>query len=218
MCDELAVGREHVPPKCFFPESLRTNLVTVPSCAAHNHHNNLDVDYVRNILCTQRGSNKAAHEVFETTRRSFEHSPKLKSQTFREGRLVIVDGEKTGAYRVDLRRHARVMSSIAHALYFRDYKRKHLGSWRVFTPSFAYAKTIDRGQVDPWENFRGLLDSGRYTPMPVSHLEVFRYEALEMEQFQTMFRFVFYESVVVNVWTHFHTFVHWSNPWVRGFE
>ena len=114
MCDELAVGREHVPPKCFFPESLRTNLVTVPSCAAHNHHNNLDVDYVRNILCTQRGSNKAAHEVFETTRRSFEHSPKLKSETFREGRLVIVDGEKTGAYRVDLGRHARVMSSIAH--------------------------------------------------------------------------------------------------------
>jgi hypothetical protein len=39
-----------------------------------------------------------------------------------------------------------------------------------------------------------------------------------MEQFQTMFRFVFYESVVVNVWTHFRTFVHWSNPWVRGFE
>jgi len=30
MCERTATTREHVPPKSFFPEGYRTNLVTVP--------------------------------------------------------------------------------------------------------------------------------------------------------------------------------------------
>lgn len=208
MCDRVAVTREHVPPKSFFPERLRTNLITVPSCDAHNSDNSLDVEYVRNILSTQHGTNNAAAEVFEATKRSLDHSPKLRARTFRDLKPIIVEGEETGAYPVDLKRHKRVMGAIAYALYFRDYGRKHLGEWQIFTPSFGYAATVHSGQTDPWANFRQLLDSGQYTPRPVSHPEVFRYEVLEMENAQMMFRFVFYERVVVNAWTRFQAFVH----------
>ena len=45
----------------------------------------------------------------------------------------------------------------------------------------------------------------------VPHPEVFRYEVLEMEDGQMMFRFLFYERVVVNAWTLFQTFVHRAN-------
>ena len=208
MCDELAVSREHVPPKCFFPERFRSNLVTVPSCDAHNSKNSLDVEYVRNVISTQHGSNDAAAEVFEATKRSLDRSPKLRARTFRDLRPIVIEREETGAYPVDLERHKRVMGAVAHALYFHDYGRKHRGGWQVFTPSFSYAATVHGGQPDPWANFRQLLESGHYTPMPVPHPEVFRYEMLEMEEGQMMFRFVFYDRVVVNAWTHFQTFVH----------
>lgn len=215
MCERVAVTREHSPPKCFFPVTLRTNLVTVPSCEEHNLDNSSDVEYVRNVLSTQHGSNAAAAEVFEATKRSFDHSPKLRSRTFHDLRPVVVDGGETGAFPVDLQRHKRVMSAIAHALYFHGYGRKHRGDWRIFTPSFGYASTVHDGQPDPWENFRKLLESGHYTPMPVPHPEVFEYDVLDMEQGQMMFRFRFYGGVVVHAWTLFQTFVHWQNASMR---
>lgn len=210
MCDAAAVTREHVPPKCFFPDRFRINLFTVPSCVEHNLDNSKDVEYVRNVISTQHGTNDAAAELFETTKRSLHRSPKLFHQTFGGTKPIVIDGDETGAFRVDLERHKRVMGAIAYALYFRDYGRKHYGEWQIFTPSFRHAESVTSGQPDPWENFRQLLASGQYTPMPVPHPEVFRYDALPMEQNQVMFRFTFYERVVVNMWTHFQTFVHWS--------
>jgi hypothetical protein len=208
MCDSVAATREHVPPKSFFPSGLRNGLITVPSCDAHNSDNSLDVEYVRNVLSTQHGTNNAAAAVFATTKRSLDRSPKLRARTFRDLKPVIVEGEETGAFPIDLPRHKRVMGAIAHALYFHDYGRKHRGDWQVFTPSFGYAGTVHDGQADPWANFRQLLDSGHYTPKPVPHPEVFQYEVLEMEDGQMMFRLLFYGRVVVNAWTHFQTFVH----------
>ena len=208
MCDSGAVTREHVPPKSFFPSQLRCNLITVPSCDRHNYDNSLDVEYVRNVLSTQHGTNDAAEKVFATTKRSLERSPKLRERTFRDLKPVIVEGEETGAFPIDLSRHKRVMGAIAHALYFHDYGRKHRGDWQVFTPSFGYARTVHGGQPDPWANLRQLLDSGQYTPKSVPHPEVFRYEVLEMEDGQIMFRFLFYGRVVVNAWTVIQTFVH----------
>jgi hypothetical protein len=113
MCSAFATTMEHVPPKCFFPERLRANLITVPSCITHNLNNSLDVEYVRNVLATQHGTNVAAAEVFETVKRSYDRSPKLASQTFGAGRTVVIEGEETGACPIDLARHKRIMSAIA---------------------------------------------------------------------------------------------------------
>jgi hypothetical protein len=210
MCDEVAVTREHAPPKCFFSERLRTNLVTVPSCDAHNSDNSRDVEYVRNIISTQRGTDDVAAEVFEATKRSLDHSPKLRARTFRDLRPIVIEGEETGAYPVDLPRYKKVIGAVAHALYFRDYGRKHRGEWQIFTPSFGYAGTLYSGQEDPWASFRKLLESGQYTPRPVPHPEVFRYDVLEMTDGHMMYRFTFYGQVAVNAWTRFQTFVHWA--------
>ncbi len=109
MCDATAVTKEHVPPKCFFPDRLRRNLVTVPSCVDHNLENSKDVEYVRNVISTQRGTNDVAAELFEKTKRSFDRSPKLMSQTFRSMTPIIVSGEETGAFTVDLARHKSVV-------------------------------------------------------------------------------------------------------------
>jgi len=209
MCDAAAVTREHVPPKSFFPASLRTNLITVPSCLKHNLDNSKDVEYVRNVISTQHGANDASGEVFELTKRSLDHSPKLMSQTFRGMKPITVDGNETGAFPIDLVRHKNVMSTIAYAMYFQNKQRKHRGDWRIFTPSFGYAPSVLGGQPDPWKGLRQYLDSGQYTPIQVAHPEVFKCDLIDMEENQTMYRFTFYERIVVNAITQFQTLVNW---------
>ena len=207
MCDSIATSVEHVPPKCFFPEGHRANLITVPSCVAHNEKNSKDVEYVRNVISTQHGTtNEAATKVFETTKRSFDRSVKLANRTFRDLKPVLVEGQETGAFPVDLARHRNVMRAIAYALHFHYYGKKHRGDWQIFTPSFRYSGSMYRGEPDPWESFRSYVESGQYTPMPLPHSEVFKCRMIEMEQGQIIYRFEFYERVVVMAWTHFTTF------------
>ncbi len=216
MCDAIATSVEHAPPQCFFPEGYHSNLIAVPSCVEHNEENSKDVEYVRNVISTQRGTNDVAAKVFEKTKRSLVRSPKLMTQTFRELRPVLVEDKEAGVFPVDLPRHKSVMRAIAYALYLRDYAKKHRGDWQIFTPSFAYARTVYRGEPDPWEPFRRYVESGQYTPMPVPHPEVFKYGLIEMEQNQIIYRFEFYECVVVMAWTHFTTFVPFGTIWLPG--
>ena len=120
MCDAMATSFEHVPPHCFFPEGYRANLITVPSCTAHNEKNSKDVEYVRNVISTQHGAtNEAATKVFETTKRSFDRSTKLADRTFRDLRPVLVEGQETGAFAVDLARHISAKSIAATGRYSR---------------------------------------------------------------------------------------------------
>jgi hypothetical protein len=210
MCDAVAVGREHTPPLCFFPDGYRRNLVTVPSCDNHNSKNSKDVEYIRNVISTQHGTNEAGTQVFEAAKRSFDYRPSLFHRTFPELMPVQVDGSETGAFQVDLARHRNVMKAIAYALYFHDHGRKHRGDWEIFTPSFVYAGTIRTGQPDPWQNFRRLLESGKFTTMTVPEPEVFKYAVTKMEHHQLCYRFEFYGNVVVNAWTIFQTYVSWN--------
>ena len=214
MCDAAATSEEHAPPECFFPEDSRRNLIKVPSCAEHNEANSKDVEYVRNVVSTQHGTNDAASKIFEKTKRSFEHSPRLMARTFRGLRTVTVQGEETGAFRVDLARHRRVMRAIAYALYFRDFGKKHRGDWRIFTLGFGYAGSVDRGEPDPWEQFRRYLESGQYKSMSVPYPEVFKYGLIEAEDGQIIYRFEFYERVIVVAWTLFATYAPLASIWV----
>ena len=64
MCSSQAATTEHVPPKAFFLEGYRTNLMTVPSCPAHNTSNSKDVEYVRNFIVFGEGPNEVAVQLF----------------------------------------------------------------------------------------------------------------------------------------------------------
>ncbi len=201
MCRAPATSREHAPPKSFFPLAYRTNLVTVPSCDEHNLENSEDVEYVRNVISGQRSTNAVAAEAFETAKGSFDHSPALFAQTFGEVRKVVVDGEETAAFPLDLLRHRRVMCATAHALYFCDTGKRWDGGFQVFSPSLAHRDNLYDGYPDPADDFRRLLESGTFMPMHVSDHRVFQYGKLDMGDGQLLYKFVFYEAFVVNAWT-----------------
>jgi hypothetical protein len=69
MCDELACGREHVPPKCFFPEikdlgkDYRINLIKVPSCDKHNSKTCKDDEYVLGVVAFHWRNNPIAYDL-----------------------------------------------------------------------------------------------------------------------------------------------------------
>jgi len=195
MCSAPATTREHAPPQCFFPEGLRENLITVPSCAEHNNGNSEDVEYTRNVICTRRDANGAASASFAKAMRSFANSPDLLTRTFRTLR-PFGDG---ATFRVDLSRHQRVMRAIAFALYFRDNGHKHEGDWRIFTPSFLFAESLQSGEPDPWLQFRRSVELGEFTPRAVTQPTVFKYSTLRDGEL-VRYRFEFYESVVVHAW------------------
>jgi hypothetical protein len=176
-------------------------LFIVPSCPFHNLEQSEDVEYVRNVICGQLGTNDVAAQLFATVRRSYEHTPALFTATFRNVRTVIVDGEETGAFPIDLPRHRSVMRAIAHAIYYRDNGKRHDGGFGVFSPSMAHRDSVYQGRPDPADGFRRYLESGAFTPMPVSNPRVFQYGVLDIGEGQLFYRFLFYEGFIVHAWT-----------------
>lgn len=68
MCEQAATSREHVPPRCLFPESkdmggaqYRENLITVPSCDVHNMAKSRDDEFLMVSLAGIIGNNSIGY-------------------------------------------------------------------------------------------------------------------------------------------------------------
>ena len=55
--------KEHVPPKVFFPNTDRDNLITVPSCHLHNSGKSNDDEYVTATIELLSKSKKGKAEI-----------------------------------------------------------------------------------------------------------------------------------------------------------
>lgn len=67
-CTSHASTKEHIPPKSFFPDSKKLNLMTVKSCKVHNNEKTKDDIYVLANIClnTIVDGDSDAQEVFES--------------------------------------------------------------------------------------------------------------------------------------------------------
>lgn len=195
MCEDPPTTKEHVPPCSFYPKGKRENIWTVPSCDKHNLDANLDVEYVRNVISYQYGTNTTAEEVFEVTERSFDNSPKLFERTMKDFEIVIVDGEETGSHPLELDRVKMVMAAIAHALSYRDFGRQFIGEWRVFCASLKSKAPTPR-----WNKLRKLVEGGGYDIVKTPYPDVFEYGIHETNPHGFIYRMVFYGAFVVYSW------------------
>jgi hypothetical protein len=195
MCDQPSSTREHVPPCSFFPRSLRTNIWTVPSCEQHNLDNHLDVEYARNAISIQLGTNPTAEDIFEVAKRSWGYSPALFNRTFRGFGTVEVKGIKTGAFPIDLQRVEAVMNAVAHGLAYRAFGRGYIGAWRVLC-----ATLRSRTPAPEWEKMRSMLAGATYERVAVPYPEVFSYGIHRTNPTGFIFRLLFYGGFVVYAW------------------
>ena len=133
MCDNAATSREHVPPRCFFPEmndlqpgqDYRQNLITVPSCEEHNLSKSKDDEYLRFVVSSHWTGNQEARLQFsDKVLTSIRRRPSLKDTFMRESMPSRVGTTETGAFVLDQRRFHRSVVSMAKALYFHHFHRE----------------------------------------------------------------------------------------------
>ena len=131
-CDAEATSVEHVPPKCLFPEKkdlpeadYRKNLITVPSCEAHNSARSHDDEYLLCFIVTSYENNPVARQHFGTKiMRLLRKKPWFQSTLLKFLTPVVLNGENTAAFKVDLKRLRMVLESIAYGLHFYTYNEQ----------------------------------------------------------------------------------------------
>lgn len=135
MCNRLATTTEHVPPKSFFPDNSREDLITVPSCILHNNSKSDDDEYLRILLTVGIAVNETAlKDIFPKVRRSFEKAPK-KLGILKNLRPVKVGDIETGMFDIDSKRFVQIIDSIDRGIYFHMFKQSWMEDLVVFPPT-----------------------------------------------------------------------------------
>jgi len=197
MCDRVATTREHSPPYSFFPDDKRVNLITVPSCVGHNNKNSKDVEYVRNLVCSDFHTNEIGVAMFDKARRSFDRSPKLFRKTFSRLRVVMVNGEETAVYKINLPRFKRVIRAIASGLYLHDFGEKFQYYWLVYNATMVSENEGFRDLPDNINpRMRQLVRRMPAAERDTNQPDVFRYSVYRGDEpHKVFYRLVFYGGV-----------------------
>jgi hypothetical protein len=201
-CERRASTVEHAPPRCFFPETkdvgrdLRRNLITVPSCSAHNTARSEDDEYAMVFVVTHYETRDLARRQFSSkVIRALQRSPTLTKRVFHKPRRAMVHGLETVSVTVDVPRVTRVLDSTCRALLYHHQKRKLLVPLRVWSPAFRHP-SLERDANEAVLAFevRRVLDA---TPRLGENPEVFWYQLYDDPARVTAFRLEFYEGFSV---------------------
>jgi hypothetical protein len=63
-CKKEGITKEHIPPRSFFPDDEKEQLMTVRSCEEHNNSKSKDDIYVLAQICMNASPSNRAREVF----------------------------------------------------------------------------------------------------------------------------------------------------------
>ena len=146
-CGKKATSREHVPPKCLFPEnkdmkgiynkSFRKDLITVPSCDEHNLEKSNCDEYLMEHLASVVGNNGVAYVHTKTkVARSLKRDPKALN-VLAEHILKVNNTEfPVQIVEADTKRLVYSFESIGRAIYYYECKEQFVGRCSVFVPMF----------------------------------------------------------------------------------
>lgn len=146
-CGKEATSREHVPPKCLFPEdkdikgvldkSFRKDLITVPSCDEHNLSKSNDDEYLMACMATVVGNNGIAYIHTRTkVSRSVRRNPNL-FKILREGNIKTKNYNYPVAIaEVSTYRLSHSLEAIARAIYYHEFNEQFNGKCTVSMPFF----------------------------------------------------------------------------------
>jgi len=132
MCDQTAVGDEHVPPRCLFPKAkdlpngvdLRKDLITVLSCADHNSEKSREDQYFLNVITSCESINEVGREHYRRQiRRQNERNPSIIARF--ADRTVEIDDRI--AHKIEIDRLDSFVEHLAYALYFAHFGNRWHG-------------------------------------------------------------------------------------------
>jgi hypothetical protein len=208
MCEAKANSREHVPPRCFFPEGkdlpsgrdYRKNLISVPACKEHNLEKSTNDEYLFLVILAA-GGNLAAQRLFSTkVMRAIRRKQSLLSLITADARPAIYGGLPTMAFAVDGQRFGNAVDRIARAIHFHQYQTKWAEEVAVASPTLI---AVDHQMAQRTNEFMRALASLsgellKEQPRFGENPEIFYYQIYRDEPLKRLLvRMVFYENVIV---------------------
>lgn len=145
-CTKPAVSREHVPPRCFFPNSLAsgdelgTARITVPSCHLHNGDKSQDDDFLRLVLLAGAKDPSAALDLTSRSVRGLEKKPQLMGEILAQlGAQYDNDGTFLGfkgtGMVFDRDKVYRSLVAVARGVFFYEFGRRLTKDPQLIAPS-----------------------------------------------------------------------------------
>jgi hypothetical protein len=210
-CDSVATSREHVPPRNLFPETRETagvdhriNLITVPSCDAHNSAKSNDDEFMMVSLAGIIGNNSVgySHRLGKVNRAILASANHLLDQVLLEKqdvhRVKVTDNQFIEVIwgTPDVVRLNRCFEHIAFGLHRHHFKRSFRGSVKVLL-GYLIEREHNKRQFVRWVQDRAELDLlGK--PRLGSNPAVFYYQVSEPDQFGLyLIRLCFYGGLMV---------------------
>lgn len=195
MCDEKAVSKEHVPPKCIFPEQKdvagenhRKDLITVPSCEVHNSSKSKDDEFLLVSLAGIFGNNSIGyrHKFSKVDRAIRRSSMRLIDKAFTKKKHYLIRTENNDFLEViwgtpDHIRLNRCFEHIAYGLYLKNFNHKFSGEVKVLL-GYLHNTDVSNNNFVQFIKDRAQIDlSG--IPKQGENPEVFYYQFSEPDQF-----------------------------------
>lgn len=202
-----ATSREHVPPKCFFPEQkdvghnkYRQDLFSVPSCDQHNTSKSRDDEYLLFLIASHFDNNLVAQRHFSTKIiRAVKRNPSMYKYV-EDNYPIILDGQSSIAYTVDWARFKKEIEHLTCALFYLNYRQRLDLPIRIHTPDLFAINRPDAQEINQHLQEIEALTFGalRTQTRQGKNPEVFYYQHFSMPEIPSfVFRMVFYDGFVV---------------------
>ena len=128
-CTEKGITKEHVPPRSFFPEGERLQLLTVKSCKVHNNDKSTNDLYVLAQICMNASPNNRAREVFQKrVAPQLSHNNDALRRMLLKGSFKVPGGV---AYPVDHARFDEFFTALSCGLIYRSQKAPLPSDYRI---------------------------------------------------------------------------------------
>lgn len=207
MCERVAVSKEHVPPKCIFPEQkdaqgrdFRKALVTVPSCDIHNSAKSKDDEYLMMVLTSYFANNQAAQDQIKSKiARAWAKNPRAATAVVKNLRPVRALGDDRHAFEVDISRFDQSLAWAANGLYFHVFGRRIEPGFRVISYPLVQLDAAEGGKVNLGRANILRLANEMFSGLPVvgENPEVFWFQVSPVIGDRSVIRMCFFEAFQV---------------------
>lgn len=128
-CPEKGVTKEHIPPRSFFPEGEKSQLLTVKSCEAHNNSKSTNDLYVLAHICINSSPSNRAREVFQDkVVPQLSHNNDALRKKITKGARPLNGGV---AYAVDIERFDEFFTALSCGLIYKSQNAQLPSDYRI---------------------------------------------------------------------------------------
>ena len=159
-CNENAVSREHIPPRCIFPNPKPSNMITVPSCDKHNLEKSKDDEYFRwFIVTTCAEKSPIAYKLLkEKVIRGLRRKPKLlnkiMSNSIKNIDIYSKGGiwlERRPGFKYNKNRISRIIKLLCKGLYYYHFHKQIINIHKF---ALEFNPDLEKNAIDEITNLK----------------------------------------------------------------